>query len=105
MKAVVNKRQIELYLWLTLGYMAIWILFDMHSYPEEFWPRLWDNAWRAPYLLVVNFIFFEYSVPFILRKRRYLIYNILLAILVLWVHMMLWSFGLYAWRGLGIALG
>ncbi|MEO6403991.1 MAG: histidine kinase, partial [Ferruginibacter sp.] len=56
------------------------------------------------YLIVVNFIFLEYTVPFVLRKRRYIIYNILLAIPVFWLYCLLWSYGMYAWRGLGMQL-
>jgi two-component system LytT family sensor kinase len=105
MKTVINKKQFQLYLWLALGFVVLWSLFDLHDHPGEFSPRLLNNIWCAPYLLVVNFIFFEYTVPFIGRKRKYIFYNILLAIPALWVHILLWSYGLYAWRLLGIALG
>ena len=81
------------------------LLNDLHGNPETFLPRVYDNLWRAPYLVVVNFIFFEYTIPFVFRKRRYVIYNILLCLAALWVFMMLWSYGMYGWRQLGIGLG
>ncbi|MBI5730110.1 MAG: histidine kinase [Ignavibacteriales bacterium] len=54
--------------------------------------------------MVLNFILFEYTLPFIRRKRRTILYSILVAIPVLFVHLMLYSWGLYAWRLIGIGL-
>jgi two-component system LytT family sensor kinase len=56
------------------------------------------------YVIVLNFILFEFSIPFVLRKRKTIFYNILLGILLLWVYMMLYSYGAYLWRLLGIQL-
>jgi two-component system LytT family sensor kinase len=53
---------------------------------------------------VLGFALFEYSVPYVLRKRRYVIYNVLIGLAMLWLYVMFWSFGLYAWRQLGISL-
>ena len=39
-----------------------------------------------------------------MRKRKYYLYNIVLFLLALWVQLMLCSFGLYAWRNIGIHL-
>ena len=55
-------------------------------------------------LLFSILFFFEYAVPVVLRKKKYIIYNIILAIVFLWIFMMLWSFGLYIWRSIGIGL-
>ena len=73
-------------------------------YPGNFFPMVFNNIWRAVYIIGINFLFFEYTVPFVLRKRKYILYNILLAIVCLWVYMMLWSFVAYAWRAIGIGL-
>jgi two-component system LytT family sensor kinase len=105
MKRSIDIKLVRFYLWVGLAFVGFWLISDLHDSPATFLPRLWNNLWRAPYLLVVNFIFFEYTVRFVLRKRQYIIYNILLAIPVLFLYMMIWSYGLYAWRLLGIALG
>jgi LytS/YehU family sensor histidine kinase len=65
---------------------------------------VFNNVFAVIYLIIVNFILFEYTVPFVLRKRKAVAYNILLGIFLLWVHMMLYSYGAYAWRLLGIEL-
>jgi LytS/YehU family sensor histidine kinase len=43
-------------------------------------------------------------LPFIGKKRRFIIYNILIAIPLIWIHLLLYSFGLYGWRWIGIQL-
>ncbi|HEV8285776.1 MAG TPA: histidine kinase [Chitinophagaceae bacterium] len=105
MKRPIDIKLVRFYLWTTLGFVCLWMMSDFHQNPETFLPRVYDNLWRAPYSLVVTFIFFEYTIPFVFRKRRYVIYNILLGLAALWIFMMLWSYGMYGWRQLGIALG
>jgi len=104
MRAFPDRKKIILYLWLAVAFMSLWTLHKLGEYPGNFFPLLWNNVWRVVYAGVVNFIFFEYTIPFVLRKRRYIIYNFILGVLCLWLFVMLWSFGLYAWRGIGIGL-
>ena len=104
MKKLFDIKRVLLYLWVGLAFLLLWVFHDMSNYPGSFLPSLFNNIWRTPYLVILNFTFFEFTIPFVLRKRKYIIYNILLAIVVLWVHMLLWSYGLYAWRLLGTQL-
>src|SRR5688572_5735773 len=104
MKTLIDIKRVKFYLWVGLVYLIIWVLHNASNYPGNFFPLLFNNIWRIAYIIVLNFLFFEYTVPFVLRKRHYIIYNILLGILVLWIFIMLWSFGLYAWRAIGIGL-
>src|SRR6185436_10394531 len=48
--------------------------------------------------------FFEYAFPIVRRKRKYIFYNGFLGVFLVWIMLMLCSFGLYAWRDLGILL-
>lgn len=104
MKTVVPKERLKLYLWMALAYILLWSLHDLTSTPATFFPRLINHFWRGCYVIVLNYLFFEYTVPFVLQKRRSLFYNLLVAIPLGWIHLLLWSYGLYAWRLLGIAL-
>lgn len=104
MNIPVDRKQVKFYLWVGLAYLLLWQLGHAGKYPGNFFPLLFNNVWRASYIIVLNFIFFEYTVPFVLRKRKYIIYNILLGIASLWMFIMLWSFGLYTWRAIGIGL-
>ena len=100
----IDRKKLILHLWLGLAYFLLKLLFNTHQFPGNFFPLVANNLWRIAYIIVVNFLFFEYTVPFVLRKRKYILYNILLGILCLWLYIMLWSFGAYGWRAIGIAL-
>lgn len=94
----------KFYLWVGLSFLLLWLFSDLANHPETFPERALNNIWRAGYVIVLNFILFEYTLPFIRRKRRTILYSILVAIPVLFVHLMLYSWGLYAWRFIGIGL-
>lgn len=101
MKLRIDKKRLQLYLWLGLAYLLLWLFIDLLSTPETFFKRVINNIWLISYLTVVNFILFEYTLPYIkLHWKR-----ILLAPFLIWAHLMLYSFGLYAWRHIGIQLG
>ena len=100
----IDKKKIILYLWLGLAYFLLRLLFNAHQFPGNFFPLVANNLWRIVYIVAVNFLFFEYTVPFVLRKRKYIIYNIFLGIVCLWLYIMLWSFVASAWRSIGMGL-
>ena len=100
----IYRRRVVFYLWVGFAYLMLWVLSNMSEYTGKLLPFFINNVWRVIYVVVINFIFFEYIVPIVLRKKKYIFYNILLGILFLWVFMMLWSYGMYAWRMLGKAL-
>ncbi len=104
MKRSLDIKLVKFYLWVGLGYFVIGVLMTYHTYPGKFWDVVVNNIWGVIYLIPLNYILFEYSVPFVLRKRKFVIYNILLGIFLLWVHCMFYSYVSYLWRSLGIQL-
>src|SRR5206468_6430679 len=102
MKLSRDKKLVKFYLWVGLGYFFLGLFSTLEDYPDKFFPLVFNHVWGVVYLIPLNFIFFEYTIPFVLRKRKVIIYNILLGIFFFWVHMMFWSYGSYAWRLLGI---
>src|SRR3954468_20171304 len=98
-----NRKLVKFYLWVALGYAALWLLSN-HSAPGTIWQKVGNGGWRVIYVMVVNFIFLEYAGPFIIRKRRFFIYNIVLGAVILWIFCIIWAYGLYSWRLLGIRL-
>lgn len=96
--------RMRFYLWVGLAWTLLWLFSYMANNADTFFLRVLNELWRNIYLIPVNFIFFEYAWPFITRKRKYIIYNVLLGLLIVWILMMQLSYGLYGWRQLGIAL-
>jgi len=100
----IDRKKAVFYLLVGFAYSFLWLIGNYHKYPGNFFPLAFNNVWRVVYIIILNFIFFEYSVPVVLGKKKYIIYNIILGIVFLWIFMMLWSFGLYIWRSIGIWL-
>jgi two-component system LytT family sensor kinase len=104
MKRSFDIKLVKFYLWLGVGYFFLGLFNTLGSYPGRFLPVVFNNLWGVVYVIVLNFILFEYTIPFVLRKRKALIYNILWGGLLFFVHMILYSYGSYLWRQLGIEL-
>lgn len=105
MKWPFDIKKIKFYLWVGLAYFGLWSVGNLVGYRDTFWVRTVNDLWRVIYIIAINFCFFEYALPFILARRKYVLYNILWGLLLFWIFLLLWSFGLYAWRAIGIALG
>ena len=104
MKTFFYKKNFLLYLLLGMPYVLLWMWHDTSTYDVSFVGALLNNIWRIAFVIAINFTFFEYTIPFVLQKRKYALYNIVIAIPALFIYMMLWSYGLYAWRMLGVNL-
>jgi two-component system, LytTR family, sensor kinase len=100
MKISIDKKRIRLYVRLAFAYLLLWLFIDFIANPGTFFKRAWNHIWLVSYVTVLNFILFEYTFPFIKLSWK----RVLAGLFLLWVHLMLYSFGLYAWRNLGIAL-
>ncbi|HVK96569.1 MAG TPA: histidine kinase [Flavisolibacter sp.] len=104
MNKLIDIKKLRLHLWIALVYFLFWLLVHSARYPETFLERGVNNFWRISYLIVLNYILFEHTIPFIGRKRSTLLYNILIAIPLIFLHLMFYSWGLHAWRLFGIWL-
>ncbi|MBV9962786.1 MAG: histidine kinase [Parafilimonas sp.] len=104
MKKSMDKKLLTFYLWLALGYFLLGFFTTIGTYPDKFFADVFNNIWGVVYVTIVNFILFEYSVRFVLRKRKTIIYNILIGILLGFLYMIVYSYGSYLWRLLGIQL-
>ncbi len=104
MKTSIDRKLVKFYLWLALGYFFLGLFSTISSYPDKFFADVVNNIWGVIYVTVLNYILFEYSVPFVLRKRKFIVYNILTGVLLAFVYMLGYSYGSYGWRLLGIQL-
>ena len=104
MKKAINIKLVKFYLWVGLGYFFLGLFSTLGKYPGKFFPLVFNNVWGVVYVIALNFILLEYTIPFVLRKRKTIIYNVLLGILLSWAYLILYSYGSYVWRLLGILL-
>ncbi|HMC99234.1 MAG TPA: histidine kinase, partial [Ferruginibacter sp.] len=104
MKKRPDNDHLLLYGLMAVTYVMLWIWHDVSTFNTSFEQGLLNNLWRIIYVTAINFVFFEFVQPFVWDKRRYVLYNILLFIGVLFVFMIIWSYGLYTWRSLGTTL-
>lgn len=100
MKKIINRKQFLFYVWVGLAFLFIWLISVLVQYPDEFVPRFLNYFWNILYLVVLNFILFEFTLPSIKLNWK----RILLGLLFIWIHLMFYSYGLYAWRSIGIGL-
>ena len=103
MKRTIDIKRLTFYLWVGFVYQLLWLINDVVNYQGTFVVRVVNNAWRAPYIIIINFIFFEYVLAYI-QSRKYILSKILLSLSGFIALMMIYSFGMYAWRNLGIGL-
>jgi two-component system, LytTR family, sensor kinase len=101
MTKLFDIKRFKFYLWIGLAYLGLWLLSESISEPDTFFPeRFFNNVWRVIYIIVLNYILFEFTLPYIRPTWK----KILIGLFLLWVHLMLYSYGLYAWRAIGIGL-
>jgi two-component system, LytTR family, sensor kinase len=95
-----NKERIKIYLWLGATYLALWLFKDLINNPDTFFQRGVNHTWLMMYLVCLNFVVFEYALPYIKLTWK----RILLAPFLILVCLLFYSFGLCAWRTLGVQL-
>ena len=99
-------KRFSFYLWLGLAYLVLQLLNSFANQKNATHIELIaNNIWLVSYLTVLNFIFFEFAIPAIRKKRKNWFARILFIILIVWIALMLYSFGLYGWREIGIHSG
>ena len=101
-KKSIDIKLVKFYLWVAGGYFLLGMLSTVPNYPGKFSPLVINHVWGVMYVTVLNFVLFEYTVPFVFRKRKSIIYNVLIGIPLAFVYMLLYSYISYFWRSLGI---
>ena len=76
MKRSFDIKPFKFYLWIALGFYLLSLFGVMGDFPGKFSPLAVNNIWATIYVTILNFILFEYTVPFVLKKRKTIVYNI-----------------------------
>ena len=100
----IGKQGVEFYLWVGLGYFFVGLFNTLAKYPDNIIAGVANSLWGVVYVILLNFILFEYTIPFIRRKRENILHNFLWGILLVFIHLILYSFASYLWKLLGIQL-
>jgi two-component system, LytTR family, sensor kinase len=95
-----NQEKIKLFGGIGLAYIALRSLLGLTDDDAQFFPLLFNNIWRTMYVLVLNYILFEYTFKFFRLNG----FKIIAGIFLLFFHLLFYSFGLYIWTRLGIFL-
>jgi two-component system LytT family sensor kinase len=100
MNKLLNKERWGLYLKIAFAYFLMWLFIDLLSNRETFFPRVLNHIWLIIYLIAVNYILFEFTIPFIKLKWK----RLLALPFLIFGHIIIYSFIFYAWRLIGIGL-
>jgi two-component system, LytTR family, sensor kinase len=96
----VNKERFKIYIKIGAVYLGLSMFGELVENPVTFLQGSLNNLWLVCYVLVINYLLFEHSVPFIkFRWRRMILVPVLL-----FIYLMLYSFGFYAWKSVGAGL-
>ena len=103
MKKAIDIKQVKFFLWVGFAFLLVNLFGDLRRDPASFLNRSVNHIWLVSYLIVINFIFFGYTLPFI-RSGKYTLGKIVIILLLLFAYFLIYSLGLYAWRYIGIQL-
>lgn len=105
MKLPVAKERIRFYLVVSLAFLVCILFYELNNYPNNIAARIVNIIWRIIPIIIINYIYFEITLPLVRKTRRNLALFLLLFISALCVQFLLYSFGGYAWRLAGIWVG
>jgi two-component system, LytTR family, sensor kinase len=100
MKLPIDKERFKIYIKIGAVYLGLSMFGELVKNPATFLQGSLNNLWLVCYVMVVNYVLFEHSVPYVRFRWRRLI----LVPVLLFIYMMLYSFGFYAWKSIGAAL-
>ena len=96
MKKLIDIKRFKFYLWVGLAFLLLGLLHDLHQ--ETFLERALNNIWGVSYVIVLNYFFFEYTLPKLSWKR------IFISLLLILAQIFLYSWVSYVWRYIGMKL-
>lgn len=98
MKKLFDKKKAKFYLLVGAAYLLFWLLADLVMFTDAFFLWAVNEIWRAIYIVFLNYLFFEFTLQQLSRKR------LVRSVFLLALQLFLFSFGMYIWREIGISL-
>jgi two-component system, LytTR family, sensor kinase len=91
-------KRFKFYIWVGFAYVSLWLLGGLANTSDDSPAIAMNEVWRVVFIVAANYLFFEHVLPGLSRKR------ILRSLALVAGQFFLFSFGLYAWRHIGIFL-
>jgi two-component system, LytTR family, sensor kinase len=98
MNSLIDKERIKFYLLVGAGYFVLALIINLSQFPGSFLLWFINEIWKAVYILVVIYLFFEFTLPRLSRKKFFRSLALIL------VQIFLFSLALYWWLLLGAVL-
>ena len=98
MKKFPEIKNLKFYLWVGAAYFILALIINLANYPGPFLLWFINDIWKSVYILAVIYIFFEFTLSQLSRKR------IFRSLGLLATQIFLFSFALYFWLLLGTVL-
>ena len=93
-----NIKHAKFYLWAGTGYFILALIINLSEHPAPFFPWFINEIWKTAYILAVIYLFFEFTLPQLSRKKIFRSLALIIA------QLFLFSFMLYFWLFLGTLL-
>jgi len=100
MNFVFDKHRFKIYIRIAVVYFLLSAFGEFFQEEGTWFQRVWNNAWLLCYVVVLNYCFYEFVVP----KIKFDWSSLFSVPIILFVLVMLCSFGFYLWRTIGIGL-
>ena len=94
MKRILDIKQLNFYLWTAAAFLLLYSFVESFAYPGTIIPRVINSFLLVMFITVLNFILFEFTLPFIKLTLKWVLIGFLLIASLL----VFYTFGLYAWR-------
>src|SRR5688500_10797648 len=101
MKISIDREKFKIYLRIGIAYFLLSAFGELFNDDYgTFFKRVWNNVWLLCYIVVLNYMLYEFALPYIkFTWRRLLVVPVLLFAIAI-----LCSFVFYVWRSIGVAL-
>ena len=93
-----DLKNLKFYLWAGAGYFVLALIINLSQYPGPFLLWFVNETWKAAYILVVIYLFFEFTLPRLGWKKIFKSFALIVA------QVLSFSVILYGWLLLGTFL-
>src|SRR5258708_13273552 len=98
MKALLDIKRFKLYGWIGLAFLSLDLLTDVAQHTGRFPAILFHDIWLTIYITVLDYIWFEYTLPRLRWK------NFLASLFLVLIHIFLYPECFFLFLPLGLQL-